>query len=57
MLTSEQIINTVCGSMALEGLTVPEDVREIGRQYLNGSIKFDDAVSMIISRYQLSNEF
>ena len=51
MISNEDIIRTSCGSEALEGLIVPDDVRDLARDCLEGSISCSDAVNMIIARY------
>lgn len=51
MISNEEIIDTVCGSMALEGLIVPDEIRNLARSCLEGTLEYDAAVDMLISRY------
>ncbi len=56
MKNSDSIISVTCGSMALEGLVVPEEVCKMARDCLNGSMGFDDAISIIIAKYSESDD-
>ena len=51
MISNEAIIRTSYGSEALEGLTVPEEIRNLALDCLEGNTSFDDAIRMIVARY------
>ncbi len=50
MVDDETMISSVCGSMALEGMPVPESTRKLMRNCISGKISYDDAVKLIITR-------
>ena len=45
------LIDSVCGSLAIEGMVVPESTRSLMLDCANGTMSYDDAVNEIISRY------
>ena len=51
MVDDETMISSVCGSLALEGMPVPESTRKLMRDCISGRITYDDAVKSIIARY------
>ena len=51
MTENKVLVDSVCGSLAIEGLVVPESTRSLMLECANGTMSYDDAVSEIISRY------
>ena len=51
MIDNKVFIDSVCGSLAIEGMIVPESTRLLMLECLNGTMSYDDAVNEIISRF------
>ena len=45
------LVDSVCGSLAIEGMVVPESIRSLMLECANGTMSYDDAVNEIMSRY------
>ena len=51
MTDNKVLVDSVCGSLAIEGMVVPESIRSLMLECANGTVSYDEAVSEIISRY------
>ena len=51
MTENKVLVDSVCGSLAIEGMVVPESTRSLMLECVNGTMSYDDAVNEIISRY------
>ena len=51
MTENKVLVDSVCGSLAIEGMAVPESTRSLMLECANGTMSYDDAVGKIISRY------
>ena len=51
MTDCEDLIASASGSLALEGMEVPEEIKELARMMHRGEITREEAVNIIIARY------
>lgn len=51
MTDIEKRIDDACASLAMEGLIVTEEEKELGRKCLRHEISYDDAIAIIVKRY------
>ena len=51
MIENKVLVDSVCGSLAIEGMVVPEFTRSLMMECANGTMSYDDAVSEVIFRY------
>lgn len=48
---TERRIEDACASLAMEGLIVTEEEKELGRKCIRHEMTYDEAIAMMIAKY------